>query len=103
MNLIIIKPKITCSLIFAGISFAATSIHGQPVPLGTWLQEGTGSVTGSGSSFEATPTFSRIIDNGDNFDERNAARHRVYQEFEEALDFSTAGQMIVMNFDVIFS
>lgn len=94
---------IPSSVVIAGICVAATNLCAEEVPLGTWLQEGTGTVTGSGSSFTATPTPSGIPDTGDNFGERNAARQRVYQLFDQPIDFSSAGQTIVVNFDVVFS
>ena len=79
-------PAVVCTCVCTFVS----GLQGQNVTLGTWLQEGTGSVTGAGDTFTATPTASGIVDNGDNFGERNAARHRVYQTFD-AVDFSADG------------
>lgn len=90
-------------ILSVGLGFTGTTTYGQAVSFGTWLEEGTGSVTGSGDSFTASPTASGIADNGDNFGERNAARHRVYQLFGQAIDFSSAGDEIFVDFDVTFN
>ena len=90
-------------IICACTCVVVTSLQGQEVSLGTWLEEGTGTVTGTGDTFTATPTASGIADLGDeNFGERNAARHRVYQTFD-ALDFSAEDQQIMITFDVTFA
>ena len=91
-------PAVVCTCVCTFVS----GLQGQNVTLGTWLQEGTGSVTGAGDTFTATPTASGIVDNGDNFGERNAARHRVYQTFD-AVDFSADGQQVMVMFDVTFA
>ena len=93
--------KFTTAIACAFAAVSGGNLQGQ-VTLGPWLQEGTGTVTGTGSSFTATPTAAGIADNGDNFGERNAARQRVYQTFS-ALDFSTDGQEITVTFDVTFA
>ena len=93
--------KFTPALICACMCIFVSTLQGQTVTLGTWLQEGTGTVTGTGDSFSATPTAAGIFDNGENFPERNAARHRVYQTFD-AVDFSEDGQQIMVTFDVTF-
>ena len=82
--------------------FAETQTYSQTVTFGTWLDEGTGSVTGSGNSFTASPTAIATADNGDNFAERNLERHRVYQLFDQAMDFSTAGDEVHVTFDITF-
>ena len=85
------------------LSFSVTTAYGQAVTFGAWAEEGNGSVTGSGDSFTASPTAVGIADNGDNFDERNLARHRVFQLFGQAIDFSAAGDQVHVNFDITFN
>ena len=85
----------------ASMGFAETQAYGQTVTFGTWLEEGTGTVTGSGNSFTASPTAIATADDGDNFAVRNAERHRVYQTFQ-AMDFSTAGDEVHVSFDITF-
>jgi hypothetical protein len=87
----------------AGLCFAETQANGQAVTLGTWLEEGTGTVTGSGNSFTASPTAHGIAAVEGNFGTRNAARHRVYQLFGQAMDFSSAGDEIHVTFDITFN
>ena len=85
---------------FISLSFIATNVVGQvAVPLGDWSEEGSGSVTGSGNTFTAFPVDAGIPDNGDNFAQRNAARHRVYQGLGE-LAFAEEGDTIEVSFDV---
>jgi len=86
----------------AGVCFTQPQAYGQTVTLGTWLEEGTGTVTGAGNSFTATPTAIATADDGDNFAVRNPERHRVYQTFP-AMDFATAGDEVHVTFDVTFS
>ena len=85
----------------AAMCFTETQSYGQSVTFGTWLEEGTGTVTGSGDSFTASPTAIATADNGDNFAVRNAERHRVYQTFP-AMDFSTPGDEVHVTFDITF-
>lgn len=94
--------KFTTAIACVLLAAFASHLPAQDVALGTWLEEGTGSVTGSGDTFTATPMPSGIADNGDNFGERNAARHRVYQTFSP-IDFSQDEQEIVIQFDVTFA
>ena len=84
------------------LSFSVTTAYGQAVTFGAWAEEGNGSITGSGDSFTASPTAVGIADNGENFDERNLARHRVFQLFDQAIDFSAAGDQVHVDFDITF-
>lgn len=95
----------TVSMMFfcLSLSFSVTTAYGQAVTLGAWEEEGTGSVTGSGDSFTASPAAVGIADNGDNFDERNLARHRVFQLFDQAIDFSAARDEVHVDFDITFN
>jgi len=85
------------------LSFSVTTAYGQAVTFGAWAEEGSGSITGSGASFTASPTASGIADNEDNFDERNLARHRVFQLFDQAIDFSVEDAQVHVDFDVTFN
>ena len=99
--------RFIASILLTGLYFSTANVHAQTatqaIALGPWQQEGTGSVTGTGDSFTASPSPSGIVDDGDNFDVRNLARHRVFQLFGETVDFSSAANEIRVNFDVTFS
>ena len=99
--------RFIASILLTGLYFSTANVHAQTatqaIALGPWQQEGTGSVTGTGDSFTASPTSIDIVDDGDNFDVRNLARHRVFQLFGETVDFSSAANEIQVNFDVTFS
>ena len=99
--------RFIASILLTGLYFSTANVHAQTatqaIALGPWQQEGTGSVTGTGDSFTASPTSIDIVDDGDNFDVRNLARHRVFQLFGETVDFSSAANEIRVNFDVTFS
>jgi len=97
------QTTVLTTLIFCvSLGFASTSAHAQPVSFGTWLEEGVGSVSGSGDSFTASPVAHGIADDGDNFDERNGARHRVFQLFDQPIDFSSESNEVHVSFDVTF-
>jgi len=87
----------------AAMCFTETQSYGQSVTFGTWQDEGTGTVTGSGDSFTASPTAiaTPVIEGVDNFAERNAERHRVYQTFPP-MDFSMVGDEVHVTFDITF-
>lgn len=85
----------------AATCFTESLTYGQGVTLGTWLNEGTGTVSGSGNSFTASPTAIATADDGDNFAARNAERQRVYQTFP-AMDFSNVGDQVHVTFDITF-
>ena len=92
--------KFMMAAMFIGLSFSATSVVGQvAVPLGDWSEEGAGSITGSGDTFTAFPVDAGILDDGDNFAVRNAARHRVYQGLGD-LPFTEEGDTVEVSFDV---
>ena len=96
--------RFIASILLTGLCFSTANLHGQiAITLGPWLEEGVGSVSGTGDSFTASPTSIDIVDDGDNFDVRNLARHRVFQLFGETVDFSSAANEIQVNFDVTFS
>ena len=99
--------RFIASILLTGLYFSTANVHAQTatqaIALGPWQQEGTGSVSGTGDSFTASPTSIDIVDDGDNFDVRNLARHRVFQLFGETVDFSSAANEIQVNFDVTFS
>ena len=96
--------RFIATILLTGLCFSTANLHGQiAITLGPWLEEGVGSVSGTGDSFTASPLPSGIVDDGDNFDVRNLARHRVFQLFDEAVDFSSAANEIRVNFDVTFS
>ena len=96
--------RFIATILLTGLCFSTANLHGQiAITLGPWLEEGVGSVSGTGDSFTASPTSIDIVDDGDNFDVRNLARHRVFQLFGETVDFSSAANEIQVNFDVTFS
>ena len=96
--------RFIATILLTGLCFSTANLHGQiAITLGPWLEEGVGSVSGTGDSFTASPLPSGIVDDGDNFDVRNLARHRVFQLFGETVDFSSAANEIQVNFDVTFS
>ena len=96
--------RFIATILLTGLCFSTANLHGQiAITLGPWLEEGVGSVSGTGDSFTASPTSIDIVDDGGNFDERNFARHRVFQLFGETVDFSSAANEIQVNFDVTFS
>ena len=96
--------RFIASILLTGLCFSTANLHGQiAITLGPWLEEGVGSVSGTGDSFTASPTSIDIVDDGDNFDVRNLARHRVFQLFGETVDFSSAANEIQVNCDVTFS
>ena len=97
--------RTTISMMFFCIvlSFSVRTAYGQLVTFGEWEEEGSGSLDGFGDTFAAFPTASGIADNGDNFDERNLARHRVFQLFDQAIDFSAEGDEVHIDFDVTFN
>ena len=99
--------RFIASILLTGLYFSTANVHAQTatqaIALGPWLQEGTGSVSGTGDSFTAFPLPIDVVDNGINFAERNFARHRVFQLFDDVVDFSSADNEIRVNFDVTFS
>lgn len=93
------------TLFFFALTYSAMSCAAVDVTLGTWLEEDVNnlsSVSGSGNTFTAVPGASGL-DSSDDFADRLEAWQRVYQFFDQPVDFSSADQNINVTFDVEFN